>query len=615
MKWLRLWSACLFLLALLGGQGLSQDIDTVSVPELIQCGRAELASNQWAAAVDDFRSATESAPSNSLAYAGLGRSFLGLGRYQEAVVAYETSVELDPQRTNSWFYLGESYWELGDSEKAAEVYGKYASLKPDNEKAYYRLSYCLYRLKRYDEAESACRQAIAISPTNSVYRAELGYCQGQQMHYPEAVVSLQQALSLNPEDAKVCLWLGIYQYRAKAYRDAVVSLRRCVALQPTNFDGYDWLGSSLYMLHRYNEAAASFRKALQIKPGDFKMNYWLGRSYSALGRYDEAIVYLQRAVQIKSDDFSANDWRGMTLVRLRRFEEAAESFEKAYHIDQEDKSLRQELFVCDLVASRYEDAYRLYPMVFVFGGGSFMLGYLIGFAVLLHFSLKTSDAPAPGFRFSLGWLMLFFEGQVGFIFCLGLLSLFRFSESFLLGITLAGIPIIAAATYLFPRQPWGRPFAAPLRLGTPTTIGLSVVGLIAARLLSSFCMEWISRAMHRPAEVQNILPYIRHALGGDPFTAVLSIAVVGPMAEEIIFRGLLYGAFESRIGVGLTILVSSALFAFAHLQPMYFIPIFCLGMVLGWARYKTSSLGLPILLHVLNNGLALVFLRFFEKGP
>lgn len=614
MKWLRIWSACLFLLAFPEGRALGLDANTVSVPELIQQGRADLASNRWEAAVSRLRLASETEPTNSTAYALLGYGLARLDRHQEAVAAFETALAINPQKTNSWYHLGESYSALGNYEKAADAYENYVALEPNSESAYYRLYYSLYRLHRYDEAEDACQQAIAINPTNSVYRADLGYCQGQLKQYQEAVASLQQAVSLNPEDAEAWLWLGICQYRVKAYEDAVTSLQRCIAIQPANFDGYDWLGSSLHMLHRNDEAVASFQKALQIRPDDFNMNYWLGRSYSALGRYEDAADAFQRAAQIKPDDFTANDWRGTTLVRLGRFEEAAVSLEKAYEINSADRSLRHELFMCDLVSSRYENAYRLYPMVFVFGGGAFLLGYLIGFAVLLRFSLKISDAAAPGFRFSLAWLVLFFEGQVGFIFCLGLLSLFRLSESFLLGITLAGLPIIAAATYSFPRQPWGRPFAAPLRLGTPIIMGLSLLGLVATRVFSSWCMEWISRATHRSVEVQNILPYIQHALAGDPFTAVLSVVVVGPMAEEIIFRGLMYGAFERRIGAGWTILVSSALFAFVHLQPMYFIPIFCLGIVLGWARWKAGSLGLPILLHVLNNGSALLLLKFLGKG-
>ena len=86
------------------------------------------------------------------------------------------------------------------------------------------------------------------------------------------------------------------------------------------------------------------------------------------------------------------------------------------------------------------------------------------------------------------------------------------------------------------------------------------------------------------------------------------------MVEEILFRGLIYGALEKRLRVSGAMVISSLLFALVHLQVVYFIPIFCLGMVLGWARWKTNSLGLPILIHILNNGVALIVLKFFEKS-
>jgi membrane protease YdiL (CAAX protease family) len=61
-------------------------------------------------------------------------------------------------------------------------------------------------------------------------------------------------------------------------------------------------------------------------------------------------------------------------------------------------------------------------------------------------------------------------------------------------------------------------------------------------------------------------------------------------------------------------LISSLLFALAHLQVTHFIPIFCLGMVLSWARWKSGSLGLPILLHVFNNGVALLLLKLLGQS-
>jgi membrane protease YdiL (CAAX protease family) len=103
-------------------------------------------------------------------------------------------------------------------------------------------------------------------------------------------------------------------------------------------------------------------------------------------------------------------------------------------------------------------------------------------------------------------------------------------------------------------------------------------------------------------------------LSANPATAFLSIVIIGPIAEEIIFRGLIHGALEKWLGVAGAILVSSFIFASVHLQVIHFISIFCLGIVLSWARWKSGSLGLPILLHVLNNGVALLLLKFFERS-
>jgi len=57
---------------------------------------------------------------------------------------------------------------------------------------------------------------------------------------------------------------------------------------------------------------------------------------------------------------------------------------------------------------------------------------------------------------------------------------------------------------------------------------------------------------------------------------------------------------------GLTILVTAALFTLMHLQPIFFMPIFALGIVLGWARHASQGLVLPVVIHCLNNSIALL---------
>jgi tetratricopeptide (TPR) repeat protein len=573
------WISLLFL-ALLARPAFGDEPGAISATELIQRGRADLASNHWNAAESSFRLASETEPTNFSAYAWQGYTLARLNRRQEASVAYERALELNPQRTNTWLYLAQVYYSLGRYENAAGAFRKYVSLNPVNDSAYYGLYPSLVRLGRYGEAEKVCRQAIAINPTNSLYYVALGYCLENLGHYGEAAKVLEKALSLDPQDPQTHYWLGINRYHVKAYQDAITSLQKSLSLQPTNGEG----------------------------------NFWLGRSFAALDRYDDAAKAFQEAVQIDPKDIQAYEWCGVSLLRIGRFDEAAATFEKAARVRGDDKTIRRSLFCCYLLSSQYEKAYRLYPILFTLGGSALLLSYLIGLTALLRSSFKTSTDASPRLGFSLAWLVVFFQGQIALIFCLALLSWVRISENLLFAITLSGIPVIFAATQAFAHQPWGQPFSWPLRLGTAKVMGLSLLGLVLASWLSPWSVHWVERVLHWPVTIQEAIPLVKYALIANPLAAFLSVVVVGPVVEEILFRGLIYGALEKRLRVSGAILASSFVFALVHLQVVYFFPIFCLGIVLGWARWKANSLGLPILIHVLNNGFALILLRFFEKS-
>src|ERR1035437_4175137 len=205
------WSTLLFL-ALLARAAFGDETGAISATELIQRGRAELASNHWSAAESSFRLASETEPTNSIAYAWWGYTLAGL----------------NPQRTNTWLYLGGTYYSLGRYAKAAGAYQKYVSLNPRNDEAYYRLYHSLVRLGHYGEAEKACRQAIAINPTNSFYCIALGYCLENLGHYSEADKILEKALSMDPQDPQAHYWLGISRYHEKAYPEAIASLQKSI---------------------------------------------------------------------------------------------------------------------------------------------------------------------------------------------------------------------------------------------------------------------------------------------------------------------------------------------------------------------------------------------------
>ena len=104
-------------------------------------------------------------------------------------------------------------------------------------------------------------------------------------------------------------------------------------------------------------------------------------------------------------------------------------------------------------------------------------------------------------------------------------------------------------------------------------------------------------ATYRAAKVAGALPLLW-----------LSVVVVAPVTEELFFRGFLHrGWAPSWLGVAGTIVVASALWAALHQQynALGILLIFLMGLIFGWMRQRSGSTILPIVLHTLNNLLAM----------
>lgn len=102
-------------------------------------------------------------------------------------------------------------------------------------------------------------------------------------------------------------------------------------------------------------------------------------------------------------------------------------------------------------------------------------------------------------------------------------------------------------------------------------------------------------------------------LGADESTlamlaTALLVCVMAPIAEELLFRGFLFGALRERMHVVLAIVVSGVVFALVHVagSPVEFLPaLAALGAGLAWLYHQTGSLYPCIALHAINNSIAL----------
>ena len=93
---------------------------------------------------------------------------------------------------------------------------------------------------------------------------------------------------------------------------------------------------------------------------------------------------------------------------------------------------------------------------------------------------------------------------------------------------------------------------------------------------------------------------------------VLSMALIAPVVEEMIFRGTIQGYLMRRCKNPWTgIIVSALIFGAIHMNPQQVLYAFLLGTVFGWIYYRTRSL-LPVIVgHVLNNSVAVVNMKIW----
>lgn len=87
---------------------------------------------------------------------------------------------------------------------------------------------------------------------------------------------------------------------------------------------------------------------------------------------------------------------------------------------------------------------------------------------------------------------------------------------------------------------------------------------------------------------------------------LFSVAIIGPLAEEFLFRGVIINSLTKQgWKPQTTILVSALIFGIIHFNPAQIPFAFFMGLVFGWITWRIDSL-LPVIVgHILNNTLGI----------
>lgn len=94
--------------------------------------------------------------------------------------------------------------------------------------------------------------------------------------------------------------------------------------------------------------------------------------------------------------------------------------------------------------------------------------------------------------------------------------------------------------------------------------------------------------------------------------SLVSIAIIGPIAEEFIFRGVLLHRMMKKTSMWGGILISSILFGLLHADV---VGAFIFGVIASLLYLKTHNLLIPILMHIINNSIAVIWMYVAPTWP
>jgi membrane protease YdiL (CAAX protease family) len=156
------------------------------------------------------------------------------------------------------------------------------------------------------------------------------------------------------------------------------------------------------------------------------------------------------------------------------------------------------------------------------------------------------------------------------------------------------------------------PFGSAIRWSWPrNALGLLLLGAFMLLVLSV---------------LENLLPMPKDtpfdklfARPRDAYLIAIIAVSLGPLVEELFFRGFLYPVLARRWGIAWAVFLTALPFAVMHM-PQYgwawgaLAVIFIVGVVCGTVRALTKSVGASFLVHVGYNGVQMIIALFVTRG-
>ena len=234
---------------------------------LTRWSRALAFKGQMQDAVNKAQLAVQRAPNDAEANAQFCRALIWNGQVGDGIEICNKATKLDPQNVNALAFLGEAYL-LAQRTVDAQAYAQTAlQLAPQSVEAHRTQAWLLTVQGQKDTALAEWRQTVALEPNFYFRHYEYGEVLRVYYNNPvDAATEYKTAMTQYGAYVPAINRFGLALLATNKPQEAIPQFQRALTLDPGNVDNFTYLGIAFGQANQCSQATPYFEQALRLNP-------------------------------------------------------------------------------------------------------------------------------------------------------------------------------------------------------------------------------------------------------------------------------------------------------------------------------------------------------------
>lgn len=234
------------------------------------------------------------------AYIGRGNYYRDTQQYPAALTDYKTALKVAPNQIDNYFNLGDLQHDLGMLKEAIQTYSTAIKLNPEFAQAYANRGQFFMEANHSQNALNDFNRAITLDPKSYLAYNNRGNLYLALGNIESAVSDFSKCLEIKPDFEQAWFNRATAQISNNPVQ-AILDFNQCIALNPQYIDAYNNLGSLYFQMGNYSSAATAFISAIKIQPKTGSL--WLNLSIvqNAMSDYSNALFNAKQAKELGAD--------------------------------------------------------------------------------------------------------------------------------------------------------------------------------------------------------------------------------------------------------------------------------------------------------------------------